>query len=233
MATNFAGDLTVSSSGVISASNLDDDRVYDLTVQVTQGTSTYSETFSVITGTNAGDTVGGTPALGDDVIFARGQGDIILAGSGNDTVFGQAAADQINGGSGNDTLYGGGGNDTFTYATTSDSQTGTSAGNVPNYDAIMDFSPNTNTTVNSGVHTNANGDIIDLTAIDAIIAGPNPNDAFTWVGTGVFTAAGQLHYTTTGTETIITGNTDANTATVEFEIHLLGVMTLDENAFNL
>jgi len=133
-ASGFAGDLTVSSTGVISASNLDDNRVYELSVQVTQGTSTFTETFSVITGTNASDTISGSAAVGDDVIFARGDGDIILAGSGNDTVFGQQADDQIHGGAGNDTLFGGGGNDTFVFDTALDAAT--------NVDTIKDFNAN-------------------------------------------------------------------------------------------
>jgi Ca2+-binding RTX toxin-like protein len=134
-ASDFTGDLTVSSSGVISASNLNDDRVYELSVQVTQGTSTFTETFSVITGTNASDTVTGSAVVGDDVIFARGAGDIILAGSGNDTVFGQSNADQIYGGAGNDTLFGGGGNDVFVFDSALDATT--------NVDTIKDFSANT------------------------------------------------------------------------------------------
>ncbi|UPK06248.1 VCBS domain-containing protein [Bradyrhizobium sp. 170] len=134
VATNFAGDLTVSSSGVISASNLDDNRVYELSVQVTQGTSTFTETFSVITGTNASDTVTGSAAVGDDVIFAQGAGDIILAGSGDDTVFGQSNDDQIHGGAGNDTLYGANGNDSFFFDTALDQTT--------NVDTIKDFNAN-------------------------------------------------------------------------------------------
>jgi hypothetical protein len=133
-ASGFAGDLTVSSTGVISASNLDDNRVYELSVQVTQGTSTFTEAFSIITGTNASDTISGSAAVGDDVIFAQGAGDIILAGSGNDTVFGQAAADQIHGGAGNDTLYGGAGNDQFFFDTAPDATT--------NVDTIKDFNAN-------------------------------------------------------------------------------------------
>jgi Ca2+-binding RTX toxin-like protein len=114
---------------------LDDDRVYELSVQVTQGTSTFTETFSVITGTNASDTVTGSAALGDDVIFARGAGDIILAGSGNDTVFGQSNDDEIHGGAGNDTLFGGGGNDVFVFDSALDATT--------NVDTIKDFNANT------------------------------------------------------------------------------------------
>ena len=135
-AANFAGDLTVSSAGVVSASNLDENRVYEMTVQVQQGTATFSEAFSVITGTNSGgsDSIGGAYASGDDVIYARGQGDTILAGSGNDSVFGQAADDTIYGGDGNDLLVGGAGNDTFVFDTALNAST--------NVDSIQDFNAN-------------------------------------------------------------------------------------------
>ncbi|MDP3796617.1 MAG: cadherin-like domain-containing protein, partial [Polaromonas sp.] len=134
--TNFTGDLTVSTSGVISASNLDDDRVYEMSVQVMQDTATFTETFSVITGTNSGiDNISGAYVTGDDVIFARGGGDTIFAGSGNDTVFGQAGDDQIHGGTGNDVLTGGSGNDTFYFDTALDPSA--------NVDTITDFNANT------------------------------------------------------------------------------------------
>jgi VCBS repeat-containing protein len=138
VAANFAGDLSVSGSGAISASNLDEDRVYEMTVQVQQGAPTgptFSETFSVITGTQAVDDVSGAAATGDDVIFTRGDNDIVLAGSGNDTVFGQAGTDSIHGGTGNDTLTGGNGNDTFYFDTSLDAAT--------NVDTITDFNANT------------------------------------------------------------------------------------------
>jgi Ca2+-binding RTX toxin-like protein len=135
-AANFAGDLTVSSTGVVTASGVDTDRVYELTVQVTQGAATHTETFSVVVGTNAVNTVNGGYTSGDDVIYALGQNDIILAGSGNDTVFGQGADDQINGGDGNDVLTGAGGNDTFVFDTTLNA--------VTNVDRIQDFEANGN-----------------------------------------------------------------------------------------
>ncbi len=133
VASGVAGDLTVSSTGVISASGLDTDRDYEVTVQVTQGAATFLETFSVIVGTNAGETINGSYVTGDDVIFAVNADDTIFAGSGNDTVFGQAGSDQIHGGTGNDTLYGGVGNasDTFYFDTALDALT--------NVDAIKDF----------------------------------------------------------------------------------------------
>ena len=166
-----------------------------------------------LTGGNGNDLLFGND--GDDTINGENGSDLLVGGSGNDTLSGSAGSDR---------LVGGGGNDKFIFA---------AAGELSpsSFDTINDFAANTNTTLAGGVHTTPNGDIIDLTAIDAINGGSD--DAFTWLGTGAFTAAGQLHYTTTGTETIITGNTDANTATVEFEIHLLGVMTFDQHAFNL
>ncbi len=136
IAVNFAGDLVVSSAGVVTASNVDTDRVYELTVQVTQGAAAYTETFSVVVGTNAGDTVSGGYTNGDDVIYALGNADIILAGTGNDVVFGQQANDQINGGDGNDVLNGGGGNDTFVFNTALSALT--------NVDTIQDFEANGN-----------------------------------------------------------------------------------------
>ncbi len=137
-ASGFSGDLTVNTSGAVSASNLDEDRVYEMTVQITQSGATYSETFSVVTGTNSntGDSISGGYMSGDDVIYGRNSGtgtsrDFILAGSGNDTVFGQQGGDVISGGLGNDKLYGGGAADTFVF----DAALGTS-----NVDTIYDFS---------------------------------------------------------------------------------------------
>src|SRR5687768_7763774 len=102
-----------------------------MSVQVTQGTATFTEIFSVITGTNSSNTIDGPYATGDDVIFTRGAGDTILAGSGNDTVFGQQDNDHLHGGSGNDVLTGGAGNDTFYFDTALDP--------TANVDTIKDF----------------------------------------------------------------------------------------------
>ncbi len=127
---DFAGDLAISSTGVVTANALDGGRIYSLVVNAQQGATTLTETFRVITGTNAVDTLNGS-ATGDDVIFADGDGDIILAGSGDDTVFGQQGGDKIHGGDGNDVLAGGGGDDLFVFDTTPNA--------VTNVDHIKDF----------------------------------------------------------------------------------------------
>ncbi len=127
-AANVAGDLTVSSTGVVTANNLDTDRVYSMSVTASQGTATFTETFSVITGTNAANNISGS---GDDVIFGLGNNDVILAGSGNDTIQGQGSDDTLHGGDGNDVLIGGGGNDTFVFDSAFNGTT--------NVDTIIDF----------------------------------------------------------------------------------------------
>ncbi|UUZ67891.1 cadherin-like domain-containing protein [Polaromonas sp. P2-4] len=194
VATGFAGDLSVSSTGVISASNLDDNRDYEMSIQVTQGTATFTETFSVITGTNAGETIGGVYANGDDVIFARGDADTILAGSGNDTVFGQSADDQIHGGIGNDVLTGGGGNDTFYFDTVLNGAT--------NVDKIVDFA-----TGNDHISLLKAGLFANLTGIaGATTLGSDFNTAAQTGGHIVYDAtAGNLYYDADGGSHTLSG----------------------------
>ena len=131
-APNFAGDLSISSGGSLSAANLDDNRIYSMQVQAQQGTATVTKAFSIITGTNVGNNLNGA---GDDVIYGQNGNDVILAGSGADSVFGQSGDDTINGGLGNDTLTGGGNNDTFVFDTSLDA--------INNVDTITDFNANT------------------------------------------------------------------------------------------
>ena len=132
-------DLTISPGGALSGSSVDNTRIYEFTVTATQDTTSFSETFSLITGSVGNDTIGidstgnttGTAANGDDALYALNGGDTIYAGSGDDTVAGQNGTDQIHGETGNDTLIGGGGNDTFYFDTALDA--------VTNVDTITDF----------------------------------------------------------------------------------------------
>src|SRR5262249_8723298 len=121
------------------------------------------------------------------------------------------------GGSGNDTMTGGVGNDTFAYNAFNESGVGTG-----NNDVITDFEGD----------GSAVGDLIDLLALDAN-AGVAGNQAFQFIGTAAFSAAGQLRYTLVGGDTIVQANTNANASTVEFELHLLGNHTLTSNDFIL
>lgn len=136
---------------------------------------------------------------GDDVDGLAGN-DYLNGGDDTDALFGYGGNDLLNGGTGKDTLYGGTGNDVFRFDSVSDSQSGLSR------DIIKDF-------VGNG---NLPGDIIDLSNIDANTI-KKDDQAFTYIGTGAFTAAGQIRYS----GGILQGNTDSNLA-ANFEIKLEG-----------
>ncbi|BAZ50271.1 hemolysin-type calcium-binding region [Nostoc sp. NIES-4103] len=144
------------------------------------------------------DLYGGVP--GNDILAGFDGNDILYGFGGNDSLTGGAGNDKLTGDAGTDELTGDAGNDVFQFSSVSDSQPGLSR------DIIKDF-------VGNG---NLPGDRIDISYIDAntIIAG---NQAFTYIGTSAFTAAGQIRYS----GGILQGNTDSNLA-ANFEIKLEG-----------
>ncbi|HYX15147.1 MAG TPA: hypothetical protein VE944_12420 [Nostoc sp.] len=141
------------------------------------------------------DDVIGTNA--NDSIFGDEQNNQLSGGNGNDT---------IKGGNGTDRLTGGAGNDIFDFGLVLESQPGASS------DVITDFIGNGNNALL--------GDRIDLSTIDA-----NPfsegNQAFTFIGTAVFSAVGQVRYVAG----ILAANTDSSLG-ADFEIQLTGAPTL-------
>jgi len=144
------------------------------------------------------DLFGGVP--GNDYLAGSDGDDALYGGAGNDTLDGGAGNDKLIGDAGTDKLIGGAGNDVFLFYSVSDSQPGLSR------DIIKDF-------VGNG---NLPGDRIDISNIDAntTIKG---DQAFTYIGTRAFTAAGQIRYS----GGILQGNTDSNLA-ANFEIKLEG-----------
>ena len=191
---------------------------------------------------NAGDVVNETTGQGQDTVLARASytltagaeievlktesdlGTTIIDLFGNDfdnTIIGNATSNVLGGSSsadsggfdGLDTFTGGLGGDTFVWTKTA--ETGV-AGNEA--DIITDFS-------------RAQDDVIALNPIDAdeTVAG---DQAFTFIGTGAFTAAGQINFFTTPTDTFIQLNTDGDTF-AEATIHLIGVHAVDTGFFVL
>ncbi|MEH1927019.1 hypothetical protein [Nostoc sp.] len=144
------------------------------------------------------DLFGGVP--GNDYLAGLDGDDALYGGGGNDTLDGGAGNDKLIGDPGTDMLIGGAGNNVFLFYSVSDSQPGLSR------DIIKDF-------VGNG---NLPGDRIDISNIDAntTIKG---DQAFTYIGTRAFTAAGQIRYS----GGILQGNTDSNLA-ANFEIQLTG-----------
>ena len=145
----------------------------------------------------------------------------IISGSGNDSIIGDTMVNNINGGGGNDTINGGGGADRLTGSTDADvfvytltSDSGVGAGR----DVIADFV--------------SGEDKLDFSAMDANTATALPaNEAFTFIGTGTFTAAAQIRYQLIDTDangsldsTLVRGNVN-EVLTTDFEVLLQGVTT--------
>ncbi|HTQ15239.1 MAG TPA: hypothetical protein VMH86_15310 [Rhizomicrobium sp.] len=146
-------------------------------------TALYSDaTSSVTVNLASGTAVGGA---GTDLLTSienvtgSNFNDVLTGDSGNNTLIGGAGNDVLTGGLGSDTLYGGLGADHFVFTSIADSAGGAA-------DKIMDFS-------------HADGDVIDLSAIDAITGGSD--DAFTLVSGGFTHHAGQLIVLNVGTDT--------------------------------
>lgn len=122
-------------------------------------------------------------AGGNDEIHASSGEDRLLGGTGNDTLYGELGDDTLDGGMGADVLYGGSGADVFVFF-----RPGYTNRLLP--DRIEDFV--------------RGEDLIDLSHIDANTTNANADDAFSFIGSSVFTGvAGQLRATFVGPETWI------------------------------
>jgi Ca2+-binding RTX toxin-like protein len=153
-----------------------------------------------------------------DNLILEGDGNVNGIGNGLDNrLTGNSGANTLTGGLGRDILIGGLGGDRFDFNALAESGiTGAT------FDAINDFDAGTSiTTV----------DRIDFATIDAnaLLAG---NQAFSFVAAGgAFTAAGQVRARQINAgNTWVEINADANTATVELIIRLIGVTASNINS---
>jgi Ca2+-binding RTX toxin-like protein len=125
---------------------------------------------------------------GNDLLRGGAGADTLRGDTGDDRLVGGDGDDEIDGGAGADTLYGQAGADRFVYTVAGDS--------VPGFDTrdvIADFS-------------SADGDRIDLSAIDADGDGSNGNTAFTFIGDTEFSGhAGELRFIDRGGRVTVIG----------------------------
>jgi Ca2+-binding RTX toxin-like protein len=181
--------------------------------------------------TDGGDTIveaakAGTDRVQSSVSYALGAnlenltltGSAAINGTGNalaNTIVGNGKANWITGGLGRDVMSGGGGADRFDF-----NAVGETGAKAATRDIITDFKV-------------SGADKIDLSTIDANGAGAG-NTAFSFLATkgADFTKAGQLHWYTSGGNTIIEGNTDSDAA-AEFSIQLNGIKALAGSDFIL
>ena len=212
-------DVTVVDIDLAGAGSVGDGQIDEVTVNGTQS----ADTITLFTSSDS-LVVAGIPAIvqvlhaegtdqviikggdGADTIFAAGAaspGLTLDGGNGNDLLIGRFGNDVLMGGAGIDFMIGGFGPDTFSFsgATLASLDTGVGA----NRDVIQDFS----------------GDIIDLHQIDANL-NIAADQAFSFIGTNAFTAAGQVRFFADGAgNTIVEGNVD-NDLHADFQIELQG-----------
>lgn len=151
----------------------------------------------------------------NDVLRGEEQNDILNGGQGVDQLFGGDGNDTMDGGTENDRLTGGAGRDAMTGGTGADRflfDDGDFGGvTVPTADRIADFS-------------HAQADLIDLSAVDAIVGGAD--NGFAFIGTAAFGGvAGQLRYAISGAETMVYGDTNGDSV-ADFAIRLTGALSL-------
>jgi Ca2+-binding RTX toxin-like protein len=158
-----------------------------------------------VVGTEFADRIyGGAHA---NVLRGGAGNDLVSGHNGNDRIFGDEGSDRVIGGLGADRLYGGTDGDTFVFRKLSDS---TAARN--GRDTIFDFSQ-------------AEGDTISLSALDANRKAGG-NQAFTFIeNDGFHRKAGELRYETRSGNTIVLGDMNGD-GKADFAVALKGIFAL-------
>jgi len=128
-----------------------------------------------------------------DTLTGNSGANVLSGVSGTDRLDGMGGADKLIGGAGADVLTGGTGGDIFRFAA------GDFGGlTTTTCDRILDFS-------------HADGDRIDVSAIDANSVGGHSNDAFSFIGSAAFgNVAGQLRVATVSGLTVVQGDTNGD-----------------------
>jgi len=162
----------------------------------------------VLGGGAGNDLLGG--GGGHDALYGADGADQLYGAAGHDSLSGGAGADTLTGGSGVDLLTGGAGADLFDFNLTSDSHVGAR-------DRIADFQ--------IGV------DRVDLAGIDAN-SGLAGNQAFSFIDSAGFSAAGQLRFVTNGSDGFALSDVNGDGAQ-DWVILLTGVTNMSAADFIL
>ncbi len=164
-----------------------------------------------LTGNNSANSLTGND--GANKLTGKGGADKIDGQGGDDVLVGNGGADKLTGGMGRDKLTGGSQADQFIFNDAL--ETGITGATR---DKITDFKQ-------------AQGDLIDLSGIDAI-SGVG-NQAFTFIGDSGFSSTkGELRFTQTATKTFVQGDIDGD-GVRDFVIELTGQITLTAGDFVL
>lgn len=179
-------------------------------VTASDGSETASDTFEIDVGGGGSDVFG---TAGADDLVGTDASQTFWALGGNDTVTAGGGADTIYGGGGGDRLRGEGGADVFAY-----NGVGESLYRNGRFDIIRDFSL-------------ADGDMIDLSGVDANTRGGKQAFRFTGDGDG-WARRGQCDFWIDGDTTYIYGYTDRDRSP-DFFIQIDGAVNLTASNFIL
>jgi Ca2+-binding RTX toxin-like protein/pectin methylesterase-like acyl-CoA thioesterase len=149
---------------------------------------------------------------GDDLMFGGDGNDRMLGGNGNDNMFGDAGDDIMDGDAGNDRMTGGAGDDFITGGLGRDQMVGSAGADRFDFNALNESVVGANRDV---VYFEHDGDKIDVSNIDAnsTVGG---NQAFTFIGTSAFSAAGQLRFSSGVLQADVNGDGNA-----DFEVRVV------------
>lgn len=167
----------------------------------------------------------------DNVAFGNGGRDRLYLGGGNDVGYGGANSDILMGMLGNDTLFGGNGKDKVAGGYGADVLSGGTGPDMFIYKSTLDSSPLADLGDRITHFRSAEGDRIDLRAIDADRA-TDWDDAFTLITTAFTGVAGQLCISVSGTDLIVSGDVTGD-GTADFAILVLNTATLTTTDFAL
>lgn len=186
----------------------------------------------VIVGTDGDDKLtGGSKAdyieggAGNDTLRGQGGDDVLIAGDGNDQLYGGNGNDILVGGGGTNLLDGGNGNDLLISGSGVDVMTGGRGSDTFMFRSIANSAPGAGDSVTD---FSQGEDKIDVSAIDAIAGGAD--DAFVFIGSEAFSAAGQLRQFDFAGGIMVEGDIDGD-GNADFQIALLTpglVLTSDD-----
>jgi ELWxxDGT repeat protein len=162
-------------------------------------------------GTDGAETLDGS-AMADE-LYGRDGEDLLRGIGGDDRLNGGDGDDTLNGGAGADVLFGGAGADLFAFTTLADSGPG-----FGSRDRILDFSM-------------AEGDVMDLTAIDASTLSAG-DQAFVLVGDSFSGTAGELRVVALAASRLVEADVNGD-GLADFALLLNGTGALTAAAFLL
>ena len=187
-------------------------------------------------GTAEGDTLVGvenlTGSAHRDLLMGNDGANVLMGLGEYDRVYGFGGADIIDGGTGDDHLYGGDGNDILRGAAGADSLRGEAGSDTFQWMFTEDTGVDAITADFLDDFNFAEGDRIDLSAIDADLVASG-NQAFTFIGSAAFSGTpGEINYVHANGDTLIQLQTGVD-ADVEAVIRLDGILIPEASWFVL